>query len=112
MNQIQKPIEKKVKYLMLGENILLENMTDEDFYFRIIDLLENSRVVLANYMLNYLSRKIVSKEVLKNCLILILFYLRKDSSMMDKKNSRSIHELDTYHKKMALNVLKDEFFTN
>jgi len=101
-----------VKYLILGENILLENMTDEDFYFRIIDLLENSRVVLANYMLNYVSRKMNNKDVLKNCLILILFYLRKDSSTTEKKNSKSINDLDTIHKKMALNVLKDEFSTN
>ncbi len=98
-----------MKYLILGENIFVEKMTDEDFYIRIIDLLENSRVVLASYMLNYLSRKIDNSEVLKNCLIILLLYLRKDLSILDNKKSKSMDELDGSHKKVALNILKDEF---
>ena len=98
-----------MKYLILDENILVEKMTDEDFYFRIIDLLENSRVVLANYMLNYLSRKIDNCEVLKNCLIILLLYLRKDLPILDNKKSKSMDELDGTHKKAVMNILKDEF---
>ena len=98
-----------MKYLRIGENILMEKMTDEDFYIRIIDLLENSKVVLANYILNYLSRKIDNKEVLKNCYIILLLYLRKDLPLLDKKKSRSFEELDSTHKKAVMNILKDEF---
>lgn len=84
-------------------------MTDEDFYIGIIDLLENSKVVLANYMLNYLTRKIDNNEVLKNCLIILLLYLRQDLPILDNKRSKSIDELDGTHKKAAINILKDEF---
>ena len=86
-------------------------MTDEDFYTRIIDLLENSEVVLANYLLIYLSKKIDNSEVLKNCLIILLLYLRKDLPLLDKKKSRSIEELDGTHKKAVKNILKDEFIS-
>lgn len=98
-----------MKYLLLGENILVEKMTDEDFYIRIVDLLENSKVVLANYMLNYLSRKIDNVEVLKNCLIILILYLRKDLPLLDMKKSKFIGKLDSTHKKAAMNILKDEF---
>ncbi|MBY8988495.1 MAG: hypothetical protein KGD61_08570 [Candidatus Lokiarchaeota archaeon] len=84
-------------------------MTDEDFYIGIIDLLENSKVVLANYMLNYLTRKIDNNEVLKNCLIILLLYLRQDLPILDNKRSKSIDELDGTHKKTAINILKEEF---
>ena len=97
---------------MIGEDILSEKMIEEECYTMIIELFENNKVMLASFILNYFTREIMNKEILKNCLILILHYLQKDVPWELELKSQGVHQLNKYDKKRVNAVLKDEFFLN
>ena len=97
---------------MIGEDILSEKMIEEECYTMIIELFENNKVLLASFILNYFTREIMNKEVLKNCLIIILHYLQKDVTWELEKKTQGVHQLNKHDKKRVNIVLKDEFFLN
>ncbi len=90
-------------------------MNEEEFYCRIIHCLEKSTETLASYMLSnlkYFLNGIKDKEVVKNCIIIILSYFNDHKIIADYKKGIEVNILKNRQKKEALKILQNEFLSN
>ncbi len=90
-------------------------MKEEECYCRIIDCLEKSTVTLATYMLGnlkYFLGEIKDKEVVKNCITIILSYLNDHKIIADHKKGIEVNILNKCQKQEVLKILQREFLSN
>ena len=90
-------------------------MNEEECYWRIRDCLDKSTVTLASYMLSnlkYFLNEIRDKEVVKNCIIIILSYINDTKVITDYEKSIEVNMLNKDQKQEVLKILKSEFLSN
>ena len=90
-------------------------MNEEECYWQIIDCLDKSTVTLASYMLSnlkYFLNEIRDKEVVKNCIIIILSYINDTKVITDYEKSIEVNMLNKDQKQEVLKILKSEFLSN
>ncbi len=90
-------------------------MIDEDCYIRIINYLEKSTLTIASFLLRNLmqfSKETKNKEIVKNCIIIILAYIHEDNTLEPDKIGNNINQLDNRDKQAFISLLRHEFLSN
>ena len=90
-------------------------MIDEDCYIRIINYFEKSTLTLASFLLRNLmqfSKEAKNKEIIKNCIIIILAYIHEDIPLEYGKIGKNVNQLDDRDKQVFISLLRHEFLSN